>query len=382
MITVLHLSQTDINSDSRILKEISSIAKNTIKVVGLGVGITPITRLATNENITIYSINLLSRKIKYIPSVIKNTLIVVEIIFRMFSKSLQVKPNIIHCHDTPVLPLGIILKMITKSKLIYDAHELESNRNGLSKFAGKLTYYIEKVLWRFIDKLVVVSPSIKSWYVENIGPKDTEIILNSPVFFDSNTRDKNYLRNKFNIPQSSKIFLYVGIFTEGRGIDLVIEAFKKNDLDSHLVFLGYGDLESFLVDTASDSMNIHLHRAVSHESVVEISRSADVGLALIENISLSDFYSLPNKLFEYAFSGIPVLASDFPDISYIVNKYNLGECTDLSSESIYNAIKKFEQSNYDYKIDTSSLHDLTWESQEIKLNLIYQNLINVIGDSK
>ena len=69
---------------------------------------------------------------------------------------------------------------------------------------------------------------------------------------------------------------------------------------------------------------------------------------------------------------------------------NLG----VSEKSIHEVIKNLnykvsdyyitnkEQSNYDYKIDTSSLHDLTWESQEIKLNLIYQNLINIIGDSK
>ena len=44
-----------------------------------------------------------------------------------------IKFEVIHCHDTLVLPIGYLLKKIKKSKLIYDAHELESNKKGQSK---------------------------------------------------------------------------------------------------------------------------------------------------------------------------------------------------------------------------------------------------------
>ena len=46
-------------------------------------------------------------------------------------------------------------------------------------------------------------------------------------------------------------------------------------------------------------------------------------MCLIQNVSLSDYYCLPNKLFEYCFAEIPVLASNFPDISQTVEKYDL-----------------------------------------------------------
>ena len=40
------------------------------------------------------------------------------------------------------------------------------------------------------------------------------------------------------------------------------------------------------------------------------------------NVSLSGYYCLPNKLFEYCFC-VPI-ASDFPDIVDVVSKFKLG----------------------------------------------------------
>ena len=236
---VLHLTHTDINSDSRILKELESLSKNKkVRITALGVHMNEENKKYKKiEHVKIYSINLNSRKLIFLPAFIKHSLSVIELTLKMIFNSFKAKPSIIHCHDTLVLPLGVLVKLFTGSKLIYDAHELESNRNGLSKTLAKMTLFVEKLLWRFVDKLIVVSPSISDWYQENIGEKTTDIIMNSPVLKISNDEvDKSYFRKKFNISDGSKIFLYIGILGEGRGIDLIVEAFRKNDLTSHLIF--------------------------------------------------------------------------------------------------------------------------------------------------
>ncbi len=384
---VLHLTHTDINSDSRILKELESLSKNKkVRITALGVHMNEENKKYKKiEHVKIYSINLNSRKLIFLPAFIKHSLSVIELTLKMIFNSFKAKPSIIHCHDTLVLPLGVLVKLFTGSKLIYDAHELESNRNGLSNTLGKMTFFVEKLLWRFIDKIIVVSPSISDWYQKNIGIKSTEIIMNSPILSENNfdiKNDKLYFRNKFNIPDSSKIFLYIGILSEGRGIDLLIEAFKKIDLSSHLIFLGYGEFKNRLVELSKEHDNIHVHDAVPHNEVVSIAKSADVGLCFIQNVSLSDYYCLPNKLFEYAFAEIPVLASKFPDISMVVEKYNIGKCSDLDSESIYNAIKEFEQIEELPRINASDLYDLSWSAQEEKLVKMYEDLIKSINKEK
>jgi glycosyltransferase involved in cell wall biosynthesis len=376
---ILHLTHTDIHSDSRILKEMNSLANANSNYLVSGIGVVQnegASSTNTIEKLKIYSITLKTRSWTFLPRVLRHSCSLLELTFKMVLKARKLKPRLIHCNDTLVLPLGVIVKLLTGSKLIYDAHELESNRNGLTKTLGKMTLFTEKILWRFIDRLIVVSPSIDTWYKENIGEKTSEIILNSPVLENSESLiNSNYLREFFFIPTESKIFLYIGILVEGRGIDLMLESFKKSDVTSSLVFLGYGKLSDELKEIAKVQKNIYVHDAVPHEEVVSIGRSADVGMCLIQNVSLSDYYCLPNKLFEYCFAGIPVLASDFPDISRTVEQYGLGKCTNLDRESIYASIKEFESMGELAEINIDTLYELSWEAQEKKLVKLYCNLL-------
>jgi len=322
----------------------------------------------------IKSLNLRSRKLVFLPRTLRHIITLFELIGRMLPRAIRERPDVVHCHDTLVLPLGCIVKWLTGAKLVYDAHELESNRNGLTRLQGGLTLRVEKLLWRFVDALIVVSPSIERWYQENIGPKPSTVILNSPLFSEGQHQDGDYLRNKFSIPIESKIFIYVGILGQGRGIDLLIETFKDSRVSSHVVFLGYGELSEELKRLANQHSNIHVHEAVPHAQVVPVVQSADFGLCLVQNVSLSDYYCLPNKLFEYCFAGVPVLASDFPDIRAVLMQYGIGECCKLAPDDIRDAVLRLEQSQSTFEF--ANLTPLSWQAQEVKLVALYQQCLS------
>lgn len=367
---ILHLTHTDINTDSRILKEIATLSNAGHSINGFGVILEE--GAASSDikcNADIYSIILRSRRLKFLPKTLRHLMSLVELLFKMIPPALRLKPDVVHCHDTLVLPIGVIVKFFSGARLVYDAHELESDRNGLSKLQGRLTLLVERFSWRFIDGLIVVSPSIKQWYIENIGPKPSAIVLNSPSFDEADIADENYLRKKFNIPDYSLIFIYIGILGRGRGLEMVMQAFTNIKINSHVVFLGYGELSNSIKKMVDSNKNFHLHKAVPHSQVVPIARSADFGLCLVENVSLSDYLCLPNKLFEYCFAGLPVLASNFPDINKIVYEYGVGECCDLDVDSIITAVKKIENgsTNFEFK----NLYPLTWQKQELNLIGLY-----------
>ena len=66
----------------------------------------------------------------------------------------------------------------------------------------------------------------------------------------------------------------------------------------------------------------------------------------------------------------------------VVEKYNIGKCSDLNSESIYNSIKEFEQIEELPRINASDLYDLSWSAQEEKLVKMYEDLIKSINKEK
>lgn len=372
---ILHLSHTEIPYDSRIIKEIDAALSAGYDVASIGIKLNERPNSGNdNKRFNNTSLILYSKKFKYIPKIIRHILTFIEYLCKSIISAISEKPSIIHCNDTLVLPVGVLIKLIFKSKLVYDAHELESNRNGLSPLLGRLTFLVEKTLWRHIDGLIVVSPSIEKWYHDNISYKYSTVILNSPIIGKSNKSSNTYLRELYKIPEGVKIFIYVGILGCGRGVELILDAFKDKTVKSHVVFLGYGDMIGMLKKLADKYSNIHVHDAVPHDQVVPIIKSADVGLCLVENVSLSDYYCLPNKLFEYSFAGIPILASKFPDIIEVVDKYKLGRYSDLNKSSILTNIQIFQESESVSRNNVEELYALSWQAQEIKLVDFYNKL--------
>jgi glycosyltransferase involved in cell wall biosynthesis len=384
-IRTLHLTNTDVTSDSRILKEISALSEaGGYYVHGAGIPENSGGSKKVNKaNVELRVLNTISDKFKLLPRSIRYVFILIELTMRLSWVGLRIRPKIIHCHDTMVILAGVIIKYLTGAKLIYDAHELESNKNGQTLILSKGTFFLERICWRQIDHLITVSPSIIRWYEQNLGDKPSTLILNSPTVEkeDNNVNGDaasrgNYFHEKYQIPSEKLVFLYIGILGEGRGIDLIVDVFKNSDLKSHLVFLGYGELSNDLKALSKNYLNIHVHDAVTHDKVVSVAQSADVGLCIIENVSLSDYYCLPNKLFEYCFAGVPVLASNFPDISSVVNQYKLGTVTALDVVSVRAAINSFENDQVDISFSIEDLQPLSWDAQAKNLLGLYDQVLN------
>lgn len=383
---IIHVSHTEISRDTRILKEIKSI-KNSFKdykVFALGIK-TNKNNSINKKNILKNSIdfNLLSKKFFFLPTIIRKIFIYFEFFIKSTFFIIRNKPTLIHCHDYFALPIGYFAKFLFKSKLVYDAHELECldeiNQIHFSQ-KSKITFWIEKLLWKKIDLFISVSPSIISWYKKNIGPKNNcVLILNSPEVkkYKMNKLkilDKENLRKKMKIPKKRLIFVYVGSFDKGRSIDLLLELFSDNHIRSHLIFVGYGELKKNILNFKNK--NIHLHKAVKHSELVKLISSADVGLCLIEKVSLSNYFSLPNKLFEYAFSNLFILGSNFPDIKKLITDYSLGIVCKPSLRNIKNKIIELEKNFKNIKPkNKKSLNNLSWSFQSRKLTSAYLKIL-------
>lgn len=380
---LLHLSNTDIRYDSRILKELRALeVLNKYARVAIGVELDEGASVSDETlRAQIVTVRLFTKLFKVLPRVLRYSLNIIELTVVFFLRGFVLRPVIVHCHDTLVLPVGVLIKLATGCKLVYDAHELESIKNGQTRILSKCTLLIEKLCWRWVDLQVSVSDSILAWYRDNLGLKEHVLVLNSPEIvnrqdFSSGTiGSKRYFHKLYGIPDDKLVFVYIGILGQGRGIKLELDAFTTPTIDAHLVFVGYGVLSSYIQSYCDRYPNIHLHKSVPHAQVVMLVRNADVGLCLIEKTSLSSYYCLPNKLFEYCFAGLHVLGSDFPEIRKVVDQYSLGTCCAVEPKRVREAIQ-FLIEHRPTRVDTD-LSVLSWGAQAERLIHSYCKLLGI-----
>lgn len=372
--TILQLTHTDILRDGRIMKSIWSLEKKNYKVFGFGVALGERNKKsALPIKAQIKALKIFSRKVIYTPRIIKTTLMFLEVSFKIYRAVNAKTINVIHCHDVVVLPIAVILKKKYGCKLIYDAHELESRKHGITPMLSFFIFWVEKYCWKHVDGLISVSQSIIDWYKFFFPTTNYALILNSPLTKKTKFKKNSFLRKHFAIPSGSLIYVYVGLMVDGRALDYYTKAFVSQKTTSSLVLIGYGQKSESLKKLSQNHPNIYFMDALPHEKLIYVLRGADVGLCLIENSSLSDFYSLPNKLLEYLFSDLKVICSEFPEMSKVVKSLGVGVTCKDNYDSFLQAFHQVEKEkasimNYD-------LYQFSYVRQEQLLFNFYKKIL-------
>ncbi len=365
----------DFTNDSRVLKEAISLQNNgfDVEVVGhLDVGLS---KDEIIQGIKVKRVSFLNRKIA---TTLNKVFAYLKYVWQ--SAKIGRKSDILHCNDLNTLPIAFLVKTFfnRKVKVVYDAHEYETQVNGHSERMKKLTAIFERWLIRYADKTITVSQSIaeeyKKLYPEIEMPA---LVLNCPPL-RSETKKKNIFRKRFNIPKEATIFLYQGSLSKGRGLEIIVEAFRQSqDKNNVLVIMGYGNLEDYARELSGKEENIFFHEAVSPKVLLDYTSSADLGISTIENTCLSYYYCLPNKMFEYMMAGIPLIVSNLPEMKRVVEKYNIGVVAEENTQNgILKAVQKASQLDLNQMKDNlqKARQEFNWENQEKELLKIYHSL--------
>jgi glycosyltransferase involved in cell wall biosynthesis len=375
----IHIYPSDLNHESRIRRIAQTLTRSriitSICLVGIRKGAAP-----ENENVSaeiriwrvpVKRYRIQNRKINRI-------LRYANWLSRIYAEFSGQQIRMVNCHSIFDLPAGVLLKWKTRCILVYDTHELETERNELKGSQKIVLKFVEKLLVPFCDQIFTVSDSISDWYKNRYPRKRVQTILNIPDYnIQGNEQAIASLHSRFAIPDQDLIFLYLGLLNRGRGLDLMIRAFSSGPDSRHLVMIGYGPLFEPIRSRIRAFPNIHLMDAVPADMVQAYAAAADVGLVLIERTCLSYYYCLPNKLFENYRAGIPCIVSNFPELSRFVKKYKCGWKTAFSENDFSKLIKGLSRA----KIETmrNAMHHFVdpprWENEEKKLLATYAELL-------
>lgn len=250
----------------------------------------------------------------------------------------EYQPAVIQAHGLATMPAAVLAKRSLGVPLVFDAHELETERQGWG-IALKLTAkLLESHVIREADRMLVVSERIRAWY-ESHHPGVRPILVRNIPTLPTGSQPSE-LRSRLAIPDDDLVFLYIGQLGLGRGLYAAIEAFKKVAPNKHLVMMGAGPESEHIKREISGFSNLHLHPAVPSDSVVYTAAGADVGLSLIEDTCLSYRYCLPNKLFECLQAGLPVIVSNLPEQEEFVRNYDCGWSVSPTPKGIRNIVNE------------------------------------------
>ena len=295
-----------------------------------------------------------------------------EYVIRAFIWGYRNKPETVNCHSLNVLTVGVVLKWLGRTRwLIYDAHELETERATLSGFPKKVSKWTERALINHCDHVQVVCEPIAEWYRKAYPGIRISVVRNVPPRQVDDGKS-NLFREKFGIGENDLIFIYQGVLSSKRGMKLLIETFAKADPSRHIIFMGYGQMESDVKLAADQNDNIHFQPSVPPSEIHKYTSGADLGIVVVEgDQSLSYQLALPNKFFEYVHGSCAVLVSDnLKYLAELIQHNNLGWATQATGSALLDKISLIAKETVATKLAAvrSYREDNCWENEEAKLS--------------
>lgn len=293
-------------------------------------------------------------------------------------KKLNLSGKFVHAGDFYSLAAAKSIKMKNKAKLVYDSREIYSQLNSLKDrpFAQKILEFREKYLVTYADKMMVTA-EVDAQYLKKLFmhaiPYHT--IKNLPP--KQKLEESEYLRKQFSIRPDKLVLLYQGWVLEGRGLDTLVTAMKDINFAELVIVGGGGYLDSLkeLVKSEGLESKVHFTGLIPYEELSKATMSADIGVVLFEDTSISYQNALPNKLFEFIQSAIPVITSSQKTMREIVESEKIGLVIDkVDITDLLSAIQKMNDNTTrnNYKENILKIRDkYTYETQEIELLKVY-----------
>lgn len=302
----------------------------------------------------------------------KGPLFYAEYNIRLFLFLIRNKFDILVSNDLDTLLANYIASKIKKSLLVYDSHELFTEVPELvdRKFVKSIWLIIEKLILPHIQYSYTVSSAIAKYYNIRYGIK-MHVIRNLPYY-----REKNINVNRKNI------ILYQGSINKGRGLENMILTMKYLDnIELHII--GDGDIIDNLkklVNKENLTNKVFFIDRMPFDKLVEYTEKAKLGISIEEKIGYNYYFALPNKLFNYIQARVPVIVSDFPEMSKIVKKYDIGITINTRiPEEIAKIVNKILENNELYNKWLKNLEfaasELCWENEENKLLTFFSSIM-------
>lgn len=290
------------------------------------------------------------------------------------------RADVVHAHDVNTLPTAWLAAKLSGARLVYDAHEISTSREGYSSFR-KLVGLVEKRLMPQAFGTITTTEARAKFFARAYRVQRPVVLQNRPrqLLASSSMR----IRKELNLIQPWPIILYQGGVQQGRGLERLARI-AADVPNAYFVFIGGGRLEATLRSIVAElglQERVHFIPTVALADLPSYTVSADIGVQPIENTCLNHYTTDSNKLFEYVQAGLPVVASDLPEIRRVVRAHDLGLLVPAgNSKALTMALNELVADEGKRKYYAAQSRQaaavLNWESQEHELLALYDRVLS------
>ncbi len=293
---------------------------------------------------------------------------------RLFMFLLFSKFDILLANDLDSLTANFIVSKIKNKPLVYDSHEYFTEVPELINRpkVQRIWEWLERKMVPKIKHTYTVCNSIANIYNRKYGT-NFKVVRNIPTAKTTHSEKQK---------TSEKVVLYQGAVNIGRGLEQAILAMKFID-NAKLIIAGDGDIKpelEKLVKKKNLQNKVEFTGRLSITELAKITPQADLGLSIEEDLGLNYRFALPNKLFDYIQSQVPVLVTNLPEMEALVKKYKVGKIInslqpEILAEEIKHALFNTEK-RAEWKSNLKvAAKELTWENEEKVLLEVYSQFI-------
>ena len=294
----------------------------------------------------------------------------VEVNLRLFFYLLFKRMNAICAIDLDTILPCLFISKWKRVYRIYDAHELFTETKEV------VTRPRIQQFWKKIERYAV--PKFSKAYT--VGQSIAEEFNKRYNVQFEIIRNLTKLRNEIPDPEPRKFLLYQGAVNEARAFEYLIPAMKQ--VDSKLVVCGDGNfMEQLkkLIKAYGVEDKVELRGMLPPEELWQVSLHARVGITIIENLGMNQYYSLPNKFFDYIHAAVPQVAVDYPEYRRINDQFEVAILLEKTDpEIIAAAINNLMGNAVLYKRLKDNCimarNTLNWQQEEKKLLMFYQSV--------
>jgi len=252
----------------------------------------------------------------------------VLVFLRFVRRAVATRADAYHAHDLNVLLMAWAASRLRRVPLVYDTHEVATDRARMT-----LRWWaclLERALIHRADRVICTTQLRAEYTQRRYGIAPPTVLRNLPAYVEP--QPSGLLQERLGLPRETRVVLYQGGIQPERGLEQLVEAAPAIG-EATVVLLGSGRLKPALarrVAARGLGQKVRFHDAVPVEELPSWTACAYVGLQILQNTCFNHYSSLSNKLLEYLMAGVPVVASDLPEMRRVIEDTGAGVLVDAS----------------------------------------------------